>query len=278
MKIGNSNKSFSIIIAGIIVLTILSIFVAYASEVGGPDRHSSYGSEILGISTCSVLPEDNDNIETQEVRKSSPVPVAQECELGPFDTEAGEIEIIENNFPYIDENGNLLPLPICITNEMAQTWNWTVRVKGGYSPIDTLGYWPGYGITVWQDSDKDYELELVQGWNIDWTDLGKDPQCDCCSCRLWLAKPAYCGNKVCLDSNQYPEVIGCDCDRIVPHNQDEIPGKEVYVQINTLWEGCPLEDQQFAYILAQKKDEIPIIPNSRIKIFKITSLVECNKN
>jgi hypothetical protein len=271
MKIDDSNKRYSMIIAGIMVLSIVSIFVAYLSAIGGQNLHFSNGFQILGVGTNPRLTEGSADKHSEDSRNSNPVPVAQNCTVGPFDTEAGEIEIIDCNFPYIDEYGNLLPLPLCITNEMAQTWNWTVRVKGGYEPQDTFGYWPLYGITFWQDKNKDGEPELIQGWNIDWT---RTVKCDgCCSCWEWFGEPAWCGNKVCLDSNQYPTLIGCSgtyCDIQVPDGQTEIPGKEVYMKIDTLWEGCPLDTQQFAIILAHKKDEISLIPNFRIKIFIVS--------
>jgi hypothetical protein len=237
------------IIIGIRVVLVASFFVAIALAVGGLcDEH---GTKILGVGLVSNdIPETgNDHL----------VPVAQKYVIDGFDTEAGEIELIDYNFPYIDENGNLLPLPLCITNQMAQEWSFTLRVKGGYTPENTDGFWPWMGISVWQDQDKDGEKEMIQGWNLEYTDMGKDPNCDCCSCRIWEGRPGWCGNKVCLDSNQYPVLMGGlehFTEEYYPDGLTEIPGKEVAIKIGLLFSGCPLDEQQFAYILAQKKDVI----------------------
>jgi hypothetical protein len=200
---------------------------------------------------------------------------AYRYQVGPFDTEAGEIELIDYYFPYIDEvTGELLPLPLCITNEMAQTWWWDLRIKGGYTPEDTAGCWPWMGISFYQDQNKDGIAELIQGWNLEWFDMGKDPNCDCCSCNIWRGIPAWCGNKVCLDSNQYPVLMGGLENWVSEHypfdgeqQLTEIPGKEVTIEFGLKFSGCPLDVQEFAYILAQKKDVIsPTFPNSRVEI------------
>ena len=239
-------------IIGIIVVVVASFFVAFALAVGGLCLHLPNGSQMPGVSLESMdIPEPNTGNEHL-------VPVAFRYEVGPFDTEAGEIELMDFYFPYYDqETGELLPLPLCITNEMSQTWWFDLRVEGGYTPEDTAGFWPWMGISIYQDQDKDGVAELIQGWNLEYTLM--NPEDPCCDSSYWHGVPAWCGNVVCLDSNQYPTLMGGleYWDEEFTYELGEIPGKEVYVEIGLLFSGCPLEDQQFAYILAQKRCNFP---------------------
>jgi hypothetical protein len=268
MRLDVTIQRQSKIINGIKVVLVASFFVAIALAVGGLCDESRAGSEILGVGLVS------NDIPEPEPGNEHYVPVAQRYELGPFDTEAGEIELIDYYFPYIDrETGELLPLPLCITNEMSQTWWWDLRIKGGYTPEDTEGFWPWMGISVYQDQDKDGRAELIQGWNLEWFYEGKDPNCDCCSCEIWRGIPAWCGNKVCLDSNQYPVLMGGLENFVSEHYPEcdgevltEIPGKEVYFEFGLKFSGCPLDEQEFAYVLAQKRCNFPnISPTPELK-------------
>jgi hypothetical protein len=40
----------------------------------------------------------------------------------------------------------------------------------------------------------------------------------------------------------------------------EIPGKEVYIEFGLKFSGCPLDEQEFAYVLAQKRCNFPNYP------------------
>ncbi len=259
MRLDVTLQRQSKIIKGINVVLVASFFVAIALAVGGLCDNSLNGSENVGLASDDFTKPGNELF----------VPIAQRYQVGPFDTEAGEIELIDYYFPYIDEvTGELLPLPLCITNEMAQTWWWDLRIKGGYTPEDTAGCWPWMGISVYQDQNKDGIAEMIQGWNLEWTNMGKDPNCDCCSCYIWRGVPAWCGNKVCLDSNQYPVLMGGLENWVSEHYPyaadgallTEIPGKEVYIEFGLKFSGCPLDEQEFAYVLAQKRCNFPNYP------------------
>ena len=260
-------------IVGIVVVVFASFFVAFALAVGGLSEHSPSGFELIGVGLdqeSNLKP--NDNLEP-EGGNDNLVPVALRYEVGPFDTVPGEIELLDFNFPYYDKaTGELLPLPLCITNEMSSTWWFDLKVTGGYTPEDTLGYWPWMGISFWQDQDKDGTPEMIQGWNLEYqdiTDCLEDPCC--CTTSVWRGTPAWCGNTVCLDSNQYPALTGgleYFNNEYLPNDQTEIPGKEVYVKIGLLYSGCPLDEQQFAYILAQKRwifPQNPRLPDGNIR-------------
>ena len=259
MRLDVTLQRQSKIIKGINVVLVASFFVAIALAVGGLCVHSLNNTEIHGDGLASH--------DIPEPGNEHHVPIAQRYQVGPFDTVAGEIELLDYYFPYInDETGELLPLPLCIDNTEAQTWWWDLRVKGGYTPEDTAGCWPWMGITFYQDQNKDGIAELIQGWNLEWFDQGPDPNCDCCSCNIWRGIPAWCGNKVCLDSNQYPVLMGGLENWVSEHypidpetgeTLTEIPGKEVYIEFGLKFSGCPLDEQEFAYILAQKKMQFP---------------------
>ena len=261
MRLDVTLQRQSKIIIGIQVVLVASFFVAIALAVGGLCGDSLDGSNIVGAGLAS---NDTDPVPGNEHF----VPVAFRYSVGPFDTEAGEIELMDYYFPYIAEDGSLLPLPLCITQDDANTWWWDLRIKGGYTPEDTEGCWPWMGISFYQDQNKDGIAEMIQGWNLEWTSMGKDPNCDCCSCEIWRGVPGVCNNKVCLDSNQYPVLMG-GLENFVsehyPYDETgelltEIPGKEVYVEFGLKFSGCPLDEQEFAYVLAQKRCNFPNIP------------------
>ena len=141
---------------------------------------------------------------------------------------------------------------------MSQTWWFDIKVTGGYTPEETASYWPWMGISFWQDQDKNGVPEMIQGWNIEWELTNPDDPC--CEPRIYRGTTAWCDNVVCLDSNQYPILSGgleYYDDINIPNEQEVIPGKEVYVNIGLLYSGCPLDEQQFAYVLAQKRCNFP---------------------
>ena len=248
MKLDVTVPRQSKIIIGISVVVVASFVVAFALAVGGLCEHSPNGSQVLGAGL------ESNNIFEPNTGNEHLVPVASKYEVGPFDTVAGEIELIDFNFPYYDKaTGELSDLPLCITNEMAATWWFDLRILGGYTPEETAGFWPELGISFWQDQDKDGTPEMIQGWNLEYDYLGKCPDDPCCSCDIWRGSAAWCGNNVCLDSNQYPTLLG-GLENFVSECTNDlgyIPGKEVTMKIGLLFSGCPLDEQQFAYVLAQ---------------------------
>jgi hypothetical protein len=255
MRLDVTVQRQSKIIKWIMVVVIASFFVAFALAVGGLCLHSQHGSQVHGV-----------GLETNNILEPSPgnellVPLAYEGMIGPFDTVPGTIDLVDYYFPYYDAaTGEFLPLPLCITNEMAQTWWFEFSICGNYDPVETDAFYPDMGIAFYQDQDKNGVAEYIQGWNLKWRYDGKDPNCDCCSCHIWTAIPDWCGNKVCLSSNQYP-VVGGGLEWlnvVYPDNSPGyIPGKEVYIHVGIVFAGCELEPQQFAYILAQKRCFFP---------------------
>jgi len=274
MKLDVTLQRQSNIIIGISVVALASFFVASAMAVGGLCVYSPNGSQMLGVGL-----ESSDTSEPN-TGNEHPVPIPYECIVGPMYTEPGSIELIDYNFPYYDifTGEQLLPLPLCITNTMAQEWNFTIKTCGGYTPLES-DYWPLYGLTFWQDDNKDGFLqdnELVQGWKFIWTFVEKVE--GCCTCETWIATLAWCGNDVCLDSTDYPTLEGplAGCTLTTPPDIDDLD-KDVYMKISSLFEGCELEDQQFAVILAQKRCNFPSNPRLPSRNDKVSSPVALNK-
>ncbi|GAG78058.1 unnamed protein product, partial [marine sediment metagenome] len=243
MRLDVTVQRQSKIIIGITVVVVTSFFVAFALAVGALCIQSQ-GSPMPNVGLGS------NDIAEPKTGNEHLVPVASKYCFGPFDTEPGEIELLDYYFPYYNQDtGELLPLPLCITNEMSQTWWFDIKVTGGYTPEETVGFWPELGITIWQDQNKDGFPEMIQGWNIEWTLTNPDDPC--CVPRIYHGVPAWCGNVVCLDSNQYPILTGGlegFVSDLYPDQQDKIPGKEVYINVGLLFSGCPLDEQQFAYV------------------------------
>jgi hypothetical protein len=148
---------------------------------------------------------------------------------GPLCTEQGYIAVDYYNIPEV--------LPLCIDNDYLQEWYVDVLVYGGYNPWESGGY-----IDVWQKGAYKGTINIV------WTWIGKG---ECCAYDYWRAT-FYLDEKICLESNQYPDVAPWDISW--PDGQQTIPGKCVTFEIMTYWTGCvPGEEpsQDFTIIQSQ---------------------------
>ena len=171
MRLDVTVQRQSKIIIGITVVVVASFFVAFGLAVGGLCIQSQ-GSPMPNVGLGSI------DIAEPKTGNEHLVPVASKYCVGPFDTVPGEIELMDYYFPYYNQDtGELLPLPLCITNDMSQTWWFDIKVTGGYTPEETSAFWPELGITSWQDQNKDGFPELIQGWNIEWTLTNPDDPC-----------------------------------------------------------------------------------------------------
>ena len=162
--------------------------------------------------------------------------VANNCTIEDVDTYTGSIELVSETFPYDD--GTLLPQ--CITQDMANEWEWIVNVIGGYTPKNMTGL--DYGIFFYNKDG------WIQGYNLVWEKIGGD----CCTGILWRATVKVCNNVVCIPSNHYPDVPeGCD---VIPQCSccNDL-NKKVDINILTKWEGCGDWCQQFSLILEHKR-------------------------
>lgn len=167
----------------------------------------------------------------------SDVTVAEDLVFGPWDTEKGSITAIDTN---IDTS---IILPLCYLNvDIADNWWVTYKVVGGYEPINgTVWYFSQKGEIV----DNELRPGMWVGYYVTWYYLGHSTT-NCCTEYWQLTFDTDCNNWGCLDSNQYPD--GAE------HNSSfsTIPGKEVWLNVSTLWSGCSDPDQQFTLISLQE--------------------------
>ena len=161
------------------------------------------------------------------------VPVLQSALEDGIDTEQGWIEVIDW---YHDD-----PLPLCITDEVVSDWKLIVSVYGGYEPQD--------GAIIVHQKGPICDIEGVI--DIDWT-KGLSAYC---GPTVWRASFDVIDDCICLDSNQYPNVIApeCLCGPWVIDTDPgtTIPDKDVEFLWCTLWSGCLLPEQSFVVISVQ---------------------------
>jgi hypothetical protein len=269
MKLDDSNKNYSIIIAGILILSVTSIFVANLMGLGG---HSIKSSRNLQLESAG-LPFSAENsksniIEGNSQNGTNDVHVAQSCVIEDVPTEPGKLDIIATNYDNI-------PLPLCVTPETVDDWYVDVNVTGGYEFKE--------GKIKFYQKDEDGNLELIYndcnpymylGYDLKWefvTDLYKtEPyeMCECCWDVIRISvDPTTCNNWACIDSSETPVILyeGEECTECSITQFPVDLDKEVTIKLFTIWEGCPLEDQEFEIIYAHKNC-VHRIPNSRIKI------------
>ena len=166
--------------------------------------------------------------------------VAYKGLFGPFDVEAGSIDIVSAVLPdpEVDE------LPICITQDYLDNYGMIVAVKGGYTPVSGA-------IHIFQNK---YCLQGVV--EIVWTEV----ETICCT-TTWEASLVLTDGNICLESNQLP-TVGDDFCISGPDDLD----KDVWMLVCSTWSGCDQPDQIFKIILAHKV--CPRIPNSRGEIYR----------
>ena len=229
MVIDCSNKRRSLIIAGILAITILSVLAVFILGLGVKDTINQDVNDFSFENTTKeekMKPGNIGNIDT--------VLVAHCCDWDDFDTEKGHIKITDG---YIDS-----VLPLCINDNTIDWWI-ELEVYGGYTFVEGVidfyqkGQWVGY-----------IEIVLRSSSNI--------PYMPCCYQEVVLESYVDC-HSFCLDSNQYPDIINdCGlCTMNIPEFctfEGGIPGKDVDLKFNTTWQGCECEDQSFEIILAQK--------------------------
>ena len=207
---------------GIVFALAVGGFIMAANIYGGQDHSPPDDAQ-------QIVKDYFDPAETaqsQSLREPSFVWESERGEWGPLCTEKGSIDIVGYYLPYDC-------LPLCIDDDYLSQWYVDILVYGGYHP------WDGF-IDVWQKRENQGRIL------IDWEYVGKG---DCCAYDYWRAH-FYTEARICLDSNQYPDVAPWIID--VPDGQNIIPGKEVFFCISTFWTGCvPGNDQDFTIIPTQ---------------------------
>jgi hypothetical protein len=257
MKIDDSNKRYSMIIAGILVISILSIFVAITLGSGGYRVYTQKGTQphCIGFQSTEYEASERNLPENKKV-----VSVADKCEQT-HDTKPGCITIEYKEIPY--------ELPLCITQEEINDWWILYKVCGGYLPdkkdwiriCGSIRYpvLDNYGWIV-LDQDKTPEGGIILMTEME---VIQDATLPCCCYYVNISGfVLYCNQEIHLDSNHHP--TGCQIVENGPGYDGDLD-KLVELDIITNWEGCHLDKQEFRIILTQK-NYFSGIPNSRIKI------------
>ena len=218
MIIDDSNKRVPYIFAGILIVLTITIIVGFALAIDGSIDLSNGAAhqDFVGFPFQS----GSNSPELESLEDDIPEFVAERgCEC--YDTEKGTIEVIRNNIPDM--------LPLCLTQDILDTWTVVVKVKGGYDPIDGE-------ITLCQKGEYKGTID------VDWKHVGHEP----CYYDYWEASFTLVdGEPIELDSNQWP-------DGAIPLvDNPTIPGKKVLACWCTLWKGCDDEDQMFRLIQTQ---------------------------
>ncbi|MFX1314475.1 MAG: hypothetical protein ACFE9T_01305 [Promethearchaeota archaeon] len=232
MKIDRVKLEISIV-AGILLVLIVSIFLGFAL-VGGSLTNSDNIKPSINLE-YKKLQVDIAGTDPYISGYNPIVSVAQKgccC----MDTVKGEIKIYDYNLPEV--------LPLCLTQEFLDNYYLTVAVTGGYDPI-------GGTITLYQKGEWKGDIDIV------WTYLGHEP----CYTDYWQANFVLTDGPIELDSNQWP-------DGAYPLFPEycTIPGKEVCVVYESLWQGCIEQKQQFELIQIHQYDCIKISPQLPMRL------------
>jgi hypothetical protein len=125
MEIDYGNKRSQMIIAGILVITVLSILVGFALVVG------DFGN----LSQNTILPINGGIVNNPEMnisRNDADVSVGKGGCIDNVPTAAGKISLYDSNFPPLEWT----ELPLCITDADLASWYIDLNVTGGYAPHD----------------------------------------------------------------------------------------------------------------------------------------------
>ena len=255
MKLDNSNRRHSNIIAGILVISVASIFLTCAFGVwdhkvisndnplpNGVVISASNGNNIMENSYL-VIPSGVGFLSKNERIKKV------------FDT-------VDEGWLYFDESNIPTSFPLTITQDILDTWSVTVYSYGGYefvsgyANIKQKGSLVGivnFGVDVIEPN----ELRAISIFG------GEEYIVDVYTIGFTLA-----GNDINLDSNYLPTLYDTyhDADAYFGDSCPEDLQKEVLFKENMVWSGCDNEEQNFLVILAYKISVCSGVPNSRLKI------------
>jgi hypothetical protein len=244
MQLDDSNRRYSTIIAGILVIAVVFTFLACACGVWDHKIISNNGIPPEEIAFSSNR---RDNIIEYNPGIAF-LSISEKC-CKCRDTE-------DEGFLYFDQNiPNLMPLVIDATE--LQGWSTTVYSYGGYEFVD------GY-VDIWQKGDLMGTLALdVLEANIQedivlaFADIPTEiadylglVDGDTLTVDVYTATFSLTDGPIILDSNNVAELLGDGRCRILDDPVPEHLGKWVKLKEFMTWSGCHQVDQQFQIILA----------------------------
>ena len=247
MKLDYSNKRYSHFIAGILLITVTSIFLACAFGIWDYKVISNSNPLINEVGMSGG--DGNNLIENDPLVIPSGVGIlpVNEKIVKHFDT-------VDEGWLYFDQSGIPTEFPLTITQADLNTWDVKVYSYGGYDFIS------GY-VDIWQKGDKmgtlNYAVETLTEDTLYIMD-GNEYTVDLFELSITLKDDV----EINLDSNHMPSLFDSGWMRVFDGPCPDDLDKEVVFKEKMIWSGCHNLDQQFRVILAYKcmlrSPELPI--------------------
>jgi hypothetical protein len=232
MVFNNSNKSYAIIITGVLLMiVVVAIFGIIILGVLGIKNFSD-GSVQLSTSKMLYISESNDSQNNMNHDKGNDNLVSgskRGCDVVDIETVPGSIAVDWTIDPYYE-------LPLCIKEQadldgLNAALDYRLTICGGYLPL-AESY-----IDVWQKAYACADYQVIKGTiGIEWENLGHPADAVCCCENEWKAYFVY-KEDICLISSQLPDEDGIpscmDLDII-----SRPTCKEVDFEFNIAYKGC----------------------------------------
>ncbi|MFX0002962.1 MAG: hypothetical protein ACFE9J_05710 [Candidatus Hermodarchaeota archaeon] len=242
MKIDNSNKRYLIVIAGILIISLISIFLAYA--LGDWDHNAFPNNNPPPNGGLLLTNRENNIVENNILTEVGFLPIAEKAQKSGIDTSSGVIYIADHNIPDT--------LPLCINQIDVDTWYATIYTHGGYTFEEgKVKVYQGKSDDPWWDK---YVGEItILGAGPTAIDVPADLPFDTCGAlqvMQWDITFDMVVDPIMLDSNHVPTVYGdglfASCWDPLPQDLD----KYVTLKFYMTWKGCDDEEQEFQIIWA----------------------------
>ncbi|MFX0105324.1 MAG: hypothetical protein ACFE75_07530 [Candidatus Hodarchaeota archaeon] len=243
MNLDNSNKRYSHFIAGILIISVASIFLVCASGIWEHKVISNYNPLTNGL----VMTASNRN----NIMENNHMVIPPGVDLLPINEKICKVFDTEKGWLYFDQSNIPTTFPLTITQTMVDAWDVIVYAHGGYE-------FKCGEVDLWQKGEWKGELEydvetVVYGATVDAGALGigtlsGDYVVDIYTLNLTITS----GTQIDLDSNYVPSLYDSGWMRVFDGPCPGDLGKEVKFKEKMKWSGCHLPDQDFRVILAYK--------------------------
>ena len=263
MKLDFSNKRYSNIIAGILVISVASIFLACAFGVW--DHKVISNNDPLPNGVVMSASSGNNIMENNHLVIPSGggfLPVHEKITKF-FDTE-------DEGWLYFNQDSIPDVFPLTITQADVDSWDIIVYSYGGYQ--FESGEVDLYQSRSWNKRDYlgtlIYDVDNVQ-WDATVTDAdldfiaaGEDYTVDIITLNFTIDLATSPSGEINLDSNNLPSLYDSGWMRVFDGPCPDDLDKEVIFKEKMTWSGCHNQDQNFRVILAYncmlRSPELPI--------------------
>ena len=251
MKLDNSNKRYSNIIAGILVIVGLSIFMAFFIGF--------WGNGISEQNGC------RDSFE-ESISGNNKIESIAQTGFWQVDVEKGTMDNVQVSWD------SSYDLKICTTMDDIEQWWLEIDVYGGYDPCELCDNY----FHIYQEKPDGILIQgiyLIDPLSFHWEEVGTSGPCNAkVTWRLTFGDGDLSTDDVIL----WKDVDGdLSTDDLIPitcmiFDSNRKPfctshchlDKFVTFDLSTCWQGCPCPTQRFVKILTHK-DNTSGVPNSR---------------